>query len=352
MERTMRAYRLVEWQRAPEIVEVPIPTPAPHDVRVKVAGTGLCHSDLTIVRMPAAVGDALGWEVPFTLGHEVAGWVDEVGAAVDGVAPGDPVALVSPHSCGECRACRRGDDNLCLHGARGRGYGADGGLAEYVLARAPRDLLRLVDVDPVRAGPLTDAGATSHHAVARVLPRLAQDGATAVVVGAGGLGCFAVQILRAISDARVMAVDINPSRLDYAREVGAHDTLDGVSDATVAEIRDLTDGVGADAVLDFVGDDATIAAGIGALRPGGAYGLVGAGGGSLRRPWLGALPDDGEIFTFQGSTIADARAVIDLAESARIRSDVDVYDVERIADAYAALESGTLRGRAVVVFES
>lgn len=352
MARTMWAYRLVEWQRAPEVVEVPIPTPGSHEVRVKVAGNGLCHSDLTIVRMPAAIGDALGWNLPFTLGHEIAGWVDAIGAAVDGFAPGDPVALVSPHSCGECRACLRGDDNLCPHGARGRGYGADGGLAEYVLARAPRDVLPLVDVDPVRAGPLTDAGATSHHAVARALPLLAQGGATAVVIGAGGLGSFAVQILRAISDARVIAVDLNPSRLDYARELGAHGTLDGVSDTTVAEIRDLTDGIGADAVLDFVGDDATVAAGIGAVRAGGAYGLVGAGGGSLRRPWFGALPDDGEVFTFQGSTIADARAVIDLAESGRIHSDVDVFELARVADAYGALEGGTLRGRAVVAFDS
>jgi propanol-preferring alcohol dehydrogenase len=348
----MRAYRLVEWQHAPEIVEVPIPTPGPHEVRVKVAGNGLCHSDLTIARMPGDLGDALGWNVPFTLGHEIAGWVDDIGAEVDGLAPGDAVALVSPHSCGECGACHRGDDNLCPHGARGRGYGADGGLAEYVLARAPRDVLRLVHVDPVRAGPLTDAGATSYHAVARVLPRLAQGGATAVVVGAGGLGSFAVQILRATTGARVVAVDRNPARLDYARELGAHATLDGVSDTTVAEIRDLTDGIGADAVLDFVGDDATIAAGIAAVRPGGAYGLVGAAGGSLRRPWFGTLPDDGEIFTFRGSTIADARSVIALAESDRIRSDVDLFDFARVADAYAALEDGTLRGRAVVAFDS
>jgi propanol-preferring alcohol dehydrogenase len=211
--------------------------------------------------------------------------------------------------------------------------------------------VRLVGVDPVHAGPLTDAGATSYHAVARVLPRLEPDGAIAVVIGAGGLGAFAVQILRAMSGARVVAVDLNPSRLDYVRELGAHDTLVGVADATVTEILDLTDGIGADAALDFVGDDATIAAGIGAVRPGGAYGLVGASGGSLRRGWFGALPNDGEVFTFQGSTIADARAVIELAESARIRSDVDVFDFARVAEAYAALEHGSLRGRAVVVFE-
>ncbi len=332
----MTAYRIVRWGEPPQLTEVPVPEPGPGDVLVEVAGNGLCHSDLGMAQMPAEIAEALGWQLPFTLGHEVGGRVAARGAGVNGFADGDAVALVSPTSCGECVACRRGQDSACPHGLAGRGYGRDGGLARYVVAPAPRAVVKLGALDPVVAGPLTDAGATSHHAVDRVVPRL-PDGSTAVVVGAGGLGAFAVQLLRALTPARVVAVDTNPARLDLARELGADDVADDIAAVGGAEV-----------VLDFVGIDATIAAGLAAVRPYGAYGLVGANGGTFRRPWFGGLPRDAEVFTFQGSSIADVHAVVSLAEAGVIRSDVDTYPLSRVADAYAAMERGELRGRAVV----
>jgi len=229
----------------------------------------------------------------------------------------------------------------------GRGYGRDGGLAAYVVARAPRDVIRLRTLDPLFAGPLTDAGATSYHAVRRVRPKLVP-GSTAVVIGAGGLGAFAVQILRAVSPARVVAVDLNPDRLALARELGADETVVGVDDATVATLRDLTAGEGAEAVLDFVGIDASIAAGIGAVRSVGAFALVGAAGGTFPQPWYGGLPKDADVFNFQGSTIADAHEVVALAEAGRIQSLVDVFPFDQVSEAYEALDQGRLRGRAVV----
>ena len=341
MSGTMVAYRIVEWGRPPRLVEVPVPEPGPGEVLVEVAGNGLCHSDLGMSEMPAEVGESLGWRVPFTLGHEVAGHVAAVGAGVSGVSAGEPVALVSPASCGECSACRRGHDSACPHGSAGRGYGRDGGLARYVVAPAGRALVPLGDLDPIAAGPLTDAGATAHHAVDRVVPRL-PDGATAVVVGAGGLGAFAVQLLRALTPARVVAIDTNPGRHDVALALGAHEVA--------ADLRDVAGlaRAGAEVVLDFVGVDATIAAGLRAVRPYGAYGLVGAAGGTLRRPWFGTLPRDGDVFTFQGSSVADVHAVVALARGGVIRSEVDVFPLSRVEEAYAALERGDLRGRAVV----
>jgi propanol-preferring alcohol dehydrogenase len=266
---------------------------------------------------------------------------------VDGVATGDPVALVSPRSCGSCARCRRGQDSACPRGLAGRGYGRDGGLAPYVTAAAPREVVPLGGLDPVTAGPLMDAGATSHHAVRRVLPVL-DDGATAVVIGVGGLGGFAVQLLRALSPARVVAVDVDPGRLALAAELGAHDTVVGVDDGTVAALRDLTGGAGADAVLDLVGVDATIAAGLASVRSYGAFGLVGAGGGTFTRPWFGGLPRDAEVFTFQGSSIADAHEVVRLAEAGLVRGAVDVFAWDELGEAYDRLAQGTLRGRAVV----
>lgn len=342
----MPAYRIEGWNQAPRIVEVPVPRPGPAQVLVKVAGNGLCHSDLAMARIPAELGRALGWEVPFTLGHEVAGWVDDLGKGVAGVAVGTAVALVSPASCGACGACLRGQDHVCPHGRAGRGYGRDGGLAAYVLA-GTRDLIPLGALDPVTAGPLTDAGATSYHAVKRVLPKLVP-GSTAVVMGVGGLGGFAVQLLAALSPARIVAVDTNPSRLDHARTLGAHEVRSGIDDATTTALADLTGGEGAEAVLDFVGSDATIGVGLAAVRPAGAFALVGAGGGTFAKPWFGGLPRDADVFTFQGSSIVDAHEVVALAGAGRIRTDADVFAFEQVAEAYQALAAGTLRGRAVV----
>jgi propanol-preferring alcohol dehydrogenase len=345
---TMQAYRIVEWEHAPELVEAPVPEPGPGQVLVAVAGNGLCHSDAMMSQMPGAIGEAIGWQVPFTLGHEIGGRVAALGAGVRGFTEGDPVAVISPSSCGHCSFCVRGEDNNCADSLVGRGYGRDGGLASHVLVSSARELVKLTTLDPVCAGPLTDAGATSYHAVRRALPRI-HPGGTAVVIGAGGLGSFAVQHLLALTAARVIAIDPVPERLAYASELGAHVTIEGVDRDTAGEVLALT-GDGADAVFDFVGVGPTIRAGLRSTRRGGAYALIGAGQGGLPDVSLyDFLPKDGEVFTFQASTISDALDVIALAEAGRIRADVDLFPLDRVADAYAAMEAGTLRGRAVVV---
>ncbi|MBG0565077.1 alcohol dehydrogenase catalytic domain-containing protein [Actinoplanes aureus] len=335
----MRAYRMTGWGEPSRATTVPVPAPGPGEVLVRVAGCGLCRSDLTMRRMPQVVGEKLGWRMPFTLGHETAGRVAALGAGVEGLTLGEAVALVSPASCGTCRFCLRGQDSMCPHGLTGRGYGRDGGLADYVLVDGPRAVLPLGDLDPREAGPLTDAGATAYHAVRRALPRITAGG-TVVVIGVGGLGAFAVQFLRVLSGARVTAVDPVAVRRDYARSLGA-DPLSDISGFAGA----------ADVVLDFVGTDETIAAGIAAVRPGGAFGLIGSAGGRLTAPWFGTLPRDGEVFTFQGSSIADAQEVIALAGAGLIRNEVTTFGFDSAGDAYAQLAAGTLTGRAVIVLE-
>ena len=347
MGETMQAYRLVEWGAPPQLVEVPVPTVGPGQVLVRVAGNGLCHSDFTMGELPAAIGEALGWSMPFTLGHEVGGWVAATGAGVTGLDEGQAVALRSPASCGSCWYCTRGQDSACAGGLVGRGYGRDGGLAGYVLVGSAGDVLPLRSVDPVLAGPLTDAGATSYHAVRRVLPRLTP-GTTAVVIGAGGLGAFAVQLLKALSPARVVAVDTDPARLEVAAARGADEVVSGVERGTVGRLHEVSGG-GAAAVLDFVGVDATIAAGVASVRPAGAYGLVGAGMGTFTRPWYGGLPRDAEIFTFQGSSRSDVEDVLALADAGHLVIDTEQFALADVADAYDALHRGGLRGRVVVV---
>jgi len=347
----MLAYRITDWLAPARLVEVPVPEPGPHQVRVKVAGCGLCHSDLAMGQMPGEVGESIGWKVPFTLGHETAGWVDAVGADVDAglaLGEGDPVALVSPSSCGSCRWCRRGQENACPHGLVGRGYGRDGGLAEYVLVEDPsRSLVLLDGLDPFISGPLMDAGATSHHAVRRVLSHLRPD-STAVVIGVGGLGNFAVQLLRAMTPARVVAIDQNGRRRQVALDRGAHHAIEGVDPSTAEVMVSIVGSDSIDVVLDVVGTDSTIAFATTVLSPGGALGLLGAAGGSLRRPWFGSLPRDGQVFTFQGSDLVDARGVVALAATGRVTVDVEPFALDDVARAYEQLESGLLSARAVV----
>ncbi len=344
----MMAWRLVGFGKPPQLQEVPIPAPAAGEVLIKVAGNGLCHSDVGLMDPRFDAPPFPGWQLPFTLGHEVAGWVESKGAGVSGHSPGEPVILVATESDGTCAFCQAGMDNNCDASGAGRGYGRDGGLAPYMLIRNARPLIPLRTLDPVTAGPLADAGATSMHAVRRVLPRLGR-GSTAVIIGAGGLGSFAVQFVRALTSARVIAVDVNPARLEYAKSLGAHERLQGVNAATAADLRKLTNGRGAEVVLDFVGIDATIAAGLASARRAGAYGLVGAGMGTLAHPWFHLLPRDGEVFCFTGSSIADLEAVVKLAEQGLLRNDTERFSFGQVPEGYDRLEHGRLTGRAVVI---
>jgi len=344
---TMLAYRMLEWQRPPQMVEVDVPTVGPGQVLVEVAGNGLCHSDLGMMEMPGEIAAMIGWQMPFTLGHEIGGTIAAIGPGVTGFETGEAVALISPASCGTCSLCVRGHDSACPNGMAGRGYGRDGGLAHYVVANAPRDVISLGTLDPRIAAPMTDAGATSYHAVRKVLHKLIP-GSSAVVLGAGGLGSFAIQLIRVMSAATVIAVDNNPNRLAYATELGAHHTVSGIDESTPEELKRITNNEGATVVLDFVSIDASVEVGVGAVQPYGTYGIIGSNTGTLKRPWFGSLPRDGEIITFQGSSNSDGRDVVKLAEQGLIRSDADLFAFDKVAEAYDALHHGTLRGRAVV----
>ena len=348
----MHAYRLTEWQRPPELVEIPVPSPGPGEVLVRVAGNGLCHSDITMMGIPGEIGEAIGWRIPFTLGHEAAGWIAALGDEVAGVDVGDAVALMSANSCGVCRWCVAGRDSLCQDNMVGRGYGRDGGLAEFVLARADRDLVALGDLDPTTAGTLTDAGATSYHAVARVIGRLRSSGIerpTVAVFGIGGLGTFAVQILRAFGDVTIVAVDHDEERRSHALAIGADVAIEGVGRGTRRALLEAAGPDGLDGILDIVGTDETIDCGIRSLARGGVFALVGAAGGKLDQPWFSTLPHEAEIFTFQGSSRSDVEAVVGLAREGRIVVESEQFPLARVADAYERMEAGTLTARAVII---
>lgn len=341
----MRAYRLMDWQQ-PGFCDVDPPSPGDGEVLLRVAGVGLCHSDLLFLDSPAGV---LPYDVPFTLGHEIAGWIEAVGDHVDDLAPGDAVAVACMSPCGDCRWCRRGADNYCVDNWRGRGFGRDGGLATHLVVRR-RELVPLRRLDPRVAAPLTDAGATSYHAVQRVRPKLhaAEDvgAATVVVIGVGGLGAYAVQWLRLQTSARIVAVDARESRLGPARALGAHDVLlagDGLS----RRLREAVGSDGADAVLDFVGNDQTMNAAIRNAATMGSVAIVGQGFGTTRLGW-GRIAHDCDVFIPQGATIAELHEVVRLAETGDVTIEVEQFAFDDVEQAYTRLRAGTLSGRAVV----
>ena len=342
----MQAYQLVEWQQPPELREVEVPEPGPGEVLVKVGGAGACHSDLHVMGWPSG---ALPYELPFTLGHENAGWVETVGAGVTGWAPGDAVAIYGPWGCGRCRACRSTLETLCERsaelGAAGGGLGRDGGMAEYMLVPHTRLLVPLGDLDPRDAAPLSDAALTPYHAIKLALPKLTP-GTSVLVIGIGGLGHMAVQLVRALSPAEVIAVDVDAAKLEHALEVGATATVQA-GEGAAERIRELTHGRGAALVLDCVGNDATLALDAASVAAGGSIMVIGVAGGTLQVTF-GALPFDTPItYPYWGSTIELAE-VLDLARTGAIHAHVEHFPLDRAPDAYDRMREGTLTGRAVI----
>ena len=342
----MKAFRLIEPQRPPELVDVPTPEPGPGEVLVKIGGAGACHSDLHLMEYSA---EQLPGETPFTLGHENAGWVAATGAGVDGFEEGDAVAIYGPWGCGRCRSCRLAKENYCERvdqvGFLGGGLGTDGGRAEYVLVPDRRLLVSLSDMDPAQAAALTDAALTPYHAIKRSLPLL-HAGSTAVVVGVGGLGHLAVQILKALSPARVIAVDLAEGALELARDVGADEALTSDEQAA-SEIRGLTGGLGAELVLGFVGADPTMATAAQAARVEGDVTVVGLGGGSLTFA-SNALPWECSLSTTYWGSITELMEVLALGREGRVSVHIERYTLDQVAEAYERLSAGEVRGRAVI----
>lgn len=344
----MRALQLVGWKQPPEMRDVPDPEPGPGAVVIRVAGAGACHSDLHLMHDFEA--GMLPWGPPFTLGHENAGWVDALGAGVTGFEVGQPVLVHGPWGCGHCHRCRQGMENYCENqsviGAAGGGLGLDGGMAAEMLVPHARHLVPLGELDPVEAAPLTDAGLTPYHAVKRSLPLLVP-GSVAVVIGVGGLGHMAVQVLDALSPAVIVAVDSRVRALATARDVGASHAVAPDDDA-VSQIRDITKGRGADVVLDFVGVDATLALGAQVVRQLGHLTIVGIGGGTLPMSFFG-LPYEASVATTYWGSVTELMEVVALAEAGRIRARVSRFSLDDAIKAYEAMQHGELDGRAVVV---
>src|SRR5688572_12292886 len=286
----MKAVRLHEYHQQPVVEEVPEPTvKGPLDVVVKIGGAGVCRTDLHIILGQWA--DRTNVTLPYTIGHENAGWVHEVGSAVTNVQVGDTVILHPTPTCGLCRACRSGNDMHCTDSSF-PGLDSDGGMAEYLLTSARACVKLDPKTRPQDVAALADAGITAYHAVRKALPLL-YPGTTCVVIGAGGLGHIGIQCLAALTATRIVVVDRNPAALKLAEQLGAHHTV--VADGThVAAVAELTDGAGADVVLDFVAEGGAENEGFEMTRRAGSYYVIGYGG-TLTIPTLDVISTERNV---------------------------------------------------------
>lgn len=307
---------------------------------IRVAGAGVCHSDLHIRSGEFPLPP--GFEMPLTLGHENAGYVEAVGPDVQRVKRGDAVAVWGGRGCGSCRICRQGDEQCCNIAL----WVAAGGYAEFMHVPSERFLVKLDGLDPIAAAPLADAGLTPYRAIKKSLPYL-YPGAAVAVLGIGGLGHMAMQILRALTPStRVIAVDVSEDRLEAATQLGASDVVDARGDAA-AEIVRLTGGEGAQAVIDLVGSDASLRTAAAATGRKGIIVLVGLAGGTLPYSFLGMRSECTVTSSYWGS-YDEFEEVLALARGGSIRATVRRYSLDQVNEALDSLARGQVQGRAVV----
>lgn len=346
----MKALQYVTIGQPPEVREVPTPAPGPGEVLLRVTAAGACHSDSFVMSLTDDQYSAFGYPLPMTLGHEAVGVVQELGLGVSEVSVGDPVAVYGPQGCGRCHSCAQGSENYCPFAPgmsiRPPGLGKDGAMAEYMIVESPRLLVPLGELDPVATVALTDAGLTPYHAIKGSLDVLVP-GSVAVVIGVGGLGHMAVQLLRTLTAATVVALDITEAKLDFARQVGAHYAFLATADAAATIAANVKSGPAA-AVFDFVTNEAAVNIARAVSGPRTDLVLVGAGsvqttvgllgqpfGSRLRAPYWGSRPELIEV--------------LELARAGQVRVETESFTLDQGPEAYRKLHDGEMRGRAVVI---
>ncbi|MGI8311451.1 NAD(P)-dependent alcohol dehydrogenase [Saccharopolyspora hattusasensis] len=339
----MKAVQVVGYDQPLRLTEVPTPeVTGPHDVVVKIGGAGVCRTDIHILEGQWA--EKTGVELPYTIGHENAGWVHAVGSAVTNVAEGDKVIVHPLITCGLCRPCRFGDDVHCEQSLF-PGIDTAGGYAEYLRTSA-RSVVRIDDsLEPADVAALADAGLTAYHAAAKAA-RTLRPGDRCVVIGAGGLGHIGIQVLKALTPAELVVVDRNPDAVQLAVSIGADHGVVADGDH-VQDVLDLTGGHGAEAVIDFVGEGGATRDGVRMLRRAGDYHVVGYGE-NIDVPTIDIISTE---INFIGNLVGsynDLCELMVLAAQGRVRLHTSKYPLDRFQDALDDLDAGRIRGRAIL----
>ena len=348
----MRSWQIVEFGRPLRVAEYANPAPQGTEVLLKVDGCGVCHSDLHIWDGYFDLGGgkrfdvgARGVNLPFTLGHEIVGTVAAVGPDATGVAVGDRRIAFPWIGCGACPTCAGGDENLC-NNPRFLGTRYAGGYSDRVLVGHPRYLLEYGDVPSALACLYACSGVTAYGALKKVGPLGA--GQHVLAIGVGGVGMMGVAIARAMYDAEVIAVDVDPAKLEAARATGAHHAVDARAPDAVKQILKLTGG-GAKGAIDFVGGPQTVKFGMDALARGGRLAIVGLFGGELTM----SLP----LFPFRAISVigsyvgnlAEMHELMALVRTGKVKPvPYAIRPLDEVNVALDALKAGKITGRTVV----
>lgn len=345
----MKAARLWEFGKPLRLDEIPSPElKTGTDVVIKIAGAGLCHTDIACI--DGTLADIRGKfpKLPFTLGHENAGYVQEVGKDVVEFKEGDAVLVYGARGCGVCEFCRRGETQRCNVNPITFGISPEyqGGFAEEMYVPSYENLLKVTG-DPTELAPLTDAGLTAYRATRKVQKHLTP-GSYSLVIGVGGLGLYAVQYLKLFGTSLVIAADLIEDKLELAMKYGADFALKADASDFSSRIDSITNMKGVKSVLDFVGNRESTQLAQRVLTNNAIYVDVGLGGGSLGVPLMYLIHSESVLTGSNWGTFNELKEVYELAKSGAIKSAVRRVDLSEINDAISLLRKGEIVGRAVL----
>jgi NAD+-dependent secondary alcohol dehydrogenase Adh1 len=340
----VKAARLHEYHQQLKVEEIEEPRiTGPFDVIVKIGAAGLCRTDLHIQEGQWA--EKSGVALPYVPGHENAGWIEEVGSGVTNVEVGDTVIVHPFISCGFCLPCRRGEDMHCVNGAF-PGIDRDGGFAQ-LLQTSARSVIKLdPSLHPTDIAALADAGLTAIHAVKKAIPVLGA-GTKCVVIGAGGLGHIGIQCLKAYTPTEIIVIDPSEKALELARETGADHTVK-VDGSQRDVVRELTDGMGAEAIIDFVGEKGAIEDGVEMVQDGGFYYVIGYGE-NVNVPTIDIISREISFIGNLVGTYVDLQDLMTLTAQGKVKLHTSQYPLDAINDAMSDLDNGRLQGRGILV---
>jgi propanol-preferring alcohol dehydrogenase len=349
----MKAARILRVNEPLQVQELQTPKPKGSQVLIKIQSSGVCHSDVHVWEgyyegidgQPLKTADR-GVKYPLTPGHEIAGIVDGLGEQVEGFSKNDKVLVYPWIGEGLCPACRFGEENLCDK-PRSLGIYTDGGYAEYVLVPSYKYLVKIGDdMDTDTSAPLSCAGLTAYGAVKNA--NLKPDD-NVVIVGTGGLGLMAIQLAKAVTGAQIIAMDLDDKKLDVAKKNGADNTINSKKEDPVKAIMELTDKLGADAVIDFVNASKTVETDMQFLRRRARLVLVGLFGGELKLALVTMPTRAYKIIGSYTGTLSDMIELVSLARRGVIKPVVsNRFKLDQATDALTMLKEGKILGRGVI----
>jgi len=350
----MKAARIVGVKEPLQVQELQTPKPKGSQILIKIQSSGVCHSDVHVWEgyyegidgQPLKTTDR-GVRYPITPGHEIAGIVDDLGEQVEGFSKNEKVLVYPWIGEGLCPACRIGEENLCDK-PRSLGIYTDGGYAEYVLVPSYKYLVKIGDdMDTDTSAPLSCAGLTSYGALKNA--DLKPDDNVVIVGAGGGLGLMAVQLAKAVTGARIIAMDLDDQKLDVAKKNGADNTINSKKEDPIKAVMELTDKLGADAVIDFVNASKTVETDMQMLRRRARVVLVGLFGGELK---LGLISMPTRAYKLIGSytgSLNDLIELVSLAKRGQIKPVVsNRFKLSQATEALQMLKNGKILGRGVI----